>query len=206
MARRMQAAATVPMFTSRVMVDVSRLRSRVQQARVSNANASFTGLLLVEVVRQLKEVPRLTASYDFEGFRVRYPKDIGVGIAVDSPRGLVVPVVPSVFTLTEEQLIDGVADVVVRARAGDRDAVLFSGGAFTITNIAGLGVHGGTPVINVPQVAILGVSTARQVPVVRDGEIRVGEEAEFCLGVDHRAGDGALAAQFLTGLRQALER
>lgn len=198
MARRMQRAADVPIATSHVLLDVEPALALVKELRAEHPELTFTTLVVAAVAKGLVQHPDVAAVVDYEQMRRYLPEDPGIGVAVDSPRGLVVPVVPGATRASFGGIVSEVKRVVERARSGDRSMDQFTGGHFSITNIAAGGVHGGVPIMNVPQIAILGVGTARETPVVRDGEIVVGRVAQFTIALDHRALDGMTAAAFLT--------
>lgn len=198
MARRMQLAADVPIATEHVLVDVDAALALVKDVRPELPDLTFTTLLVAAVARGLAAYPDIAAVVDLDKMRRHIPADPGIGVAVDSPRGLVVVVVRDAIGKKLADLTTSVKAVVDRGRAGDRDPELYRGGHFSISNIAVGGVHGGQPIPNVPQIAILGVGSARETPVVRGGEIVVGRVAQFTMALDHRALDGMTAAAFLT--------
>jgi pyruvate dehydrogenase E2 component (dihydrolipoamide acetyltransferase) len=129
-----------------------------------------------------------------------------IGIAIQTADGLVAPVVRDPTGLNVDELAERIAHLADRARSKQLEASDFEGGTFTVTNLGSLGVEGFTPIIAIPQVAILGVGAARRVPVVdAHGEIIAGHEMTLSLTFDHAFVDGAPAAAFLQRLRQALE-
>ncbi len=128
-----------------------------------------------------------------------------VGIAVAAPQGLVVPVVRSVERLTLAEIAAGRADVVGRARDNKLTTDDLDGGTFTISNLGMFGVEQFVAVLNPPQAAILAVGAAVDTPVARDGAVVVRPMLTMTLTVDHRAVDGAEAADFLRTVKQLVE-
>lgn len=205
MARRMAAAADIPLASLDLQADVTHLLGHVQGLRRLYPKITVTTVLVAAVAGALQDQPMLASVIDYDEMRRHVPSEPGIGVAVDSERGLVVPVIRNVASVSSGALVEEVASTLERARSGDRDPELYSGGHFTITNMAQAGVHGGRPIVNVPQVAILGVGTAQERPVVQDGEIRVGRVCELTLSLDHRALDGMTGSRFLVAVAQSLE-
>lgn len=194
MARRM-SEAIAPLAAQFVDVRVDAALEQVSSMRADGLPATFNAVVVHAVLVALREHPRVAAELDYSGFRRRLTDDPGVGIAVDSPRGLVVPV----FRSTSGELTEIVTELdtlVTAVRSGAANPELFRGANFTISNIGGLGIHGGFPTPNPPQPAILGVASAREVPVVENGQIEVRTVSSFTLALDHRALDGITAARF----------
>jgi pyruvate dehydrogenase E2 component (dihydrolipoamide acetyltransferase) len=134
---------------------------------------------------------------DFDKGNIIYKNYYNIGIAVSTEDGLVVPVIRDADKLSIKDLSRAVAEIAVKAR--DRKLTLddMKDGTFTITNYGALGGWFGVPVINYPQVGILGIGRINQQPVVAEGEIKVGNVMPLSLSVDHRMVDGAEATEFL---------
>ena len=130
---------------------------------------------------------------------------VHVGIAVDSERGLMVPVIHDADTLGIPQIARALAELAEKARTGKIGVEEMRGGTFTISNLGAIGGTYSTPVINVPEVAILLVGRSRQMPVVYDGEINIRLMMPLSLSYDHRLVDGAVAARFLNDVKGYLE-
>ena len=130
---------------------------------------------------------------------------IDIGLAVDTEAGLVVPVVRDPAGTSLKSLRQTVTDLADRARSRQLAAAEMSGGVFTITNLGGHGIDAFTPILNLPQAAILGIGRIREVLVVRGEEIVPGEEIALSLTFDHRVLDGAPAATFLAELVRGIE-
>jgi 2-oxoglutarate dehydrogenase E2 component (dihydrolipoamide succinyltransferase) len=141
----------------------------------------------------------------FDGMSVVYKKDVNVGIAVALETGLIVPVIRNAGQLNLTDLSRAIADVAERARARQLKADEVHGGTFTITNPGGFGAQFGMPIINQPQVAILGIGTIEKRPIVLDDAIAIQTMAYLTLGFDHRLIDGSVADAFMADIKQGLE-
>jgi pyruvate dehydrogenase E2 component (dihydrolipoamide acetyltransferase) len=206
MARRMERVAAAPIATEFSFVDVSAALAEVERLRADGVPATFTAVVLAAVGRGLAEYPEVAAEVDYEQWKRRIPDSINVGVAVASERGLVVPVVRAVDNKPLNELCSELASLVRAVREGSADRTLFADGYFSITNIGTLPVHGGNPLPNLPQIAILGVSSSREVPVAVDGEVRISTQAVFTIALDHRALDGITAARFLAAVKRYVEQ
>ena len=165
----------------------------------------YNDLLGVIVARALREFPYVNTRLNPSGDAIKRLPYVNLGMAVDTERGLLVPVIRDAdqkglraFGTEFRQLVD-------RARIGKSLPDDLSGGTFTITNLGMLGVDAFTPVINLPEAAILGVGRILPKPVVRDGEVVVRQMWTLSLVFDHRLVDGAPAARFLQRIRQLIE-
>ena len=145
----------------------------------------------------------INASID--GDNVVYKRDINLGIAVALENGLIVPVVKRADELNMLGLSRAIADVADRARAKKLNPDEVHGGTFTITNPGNFGAQFGLPIINQPQVAILGVGTIEKRPVVIDDMIGIRLMGYLTLGYDHRLVDGAVADQFMADVKKGIE-
>jgi 2-oxoglutarate dehydrogenase E2 component (dihydrolipoamide succinyltransferase) len=155
-------------------------------------------------VSALKAFPILNAS--IAGDKIVYKKDINIGIAVALDWGLIVPVIKNADTLSLVGLAKAVHDLATRARNKQLKPEEVQGGTFTITNPGVFGSLFGTPVINQPQVAILGIGRITKRPVVvEDDAIAIRAMAYFSLSFDHRLIDGAIADQFMAHVKRTLE-
>jgi 2-oxoglutarate dehydrogenase E2 component (dihydrolipoamide succinyltransferase) len=154
-------------------------------------------------VDALRAVPVVNASID--GDQVVFHKNINIGIAVALDWGLIVPVVKNADERNLLGLTRAIADLANRARVKQLKPDEVSGGTFTITNPGVFGALFGMPIINQPQVAILGVGAVEKRPVVIDDAIAIRPMAYLTLGYDHRLIDGAVADQFLSHVKRALE-
>jgi pyruvate dehydrogenase E2 component (dihydrolipoamide acetyltransferase) len=215
-ARRMvESLQTSAQLTTVVEADVtmiSRLRDRAKadfEAR-EGVKLSFLPFFALATVEALKTHPRLNAVIDTEAGQVTYHDAEHLGIAVDTERGLMVPVVQNAGDLNIGGLARKIADLAARTRAGQVSPDDLAGGTFTLTNTGSRGALFDTPIINQPQVAILGTgSVVKRAVVVEDpalGEvITVRSMVYLALTYDHRLVDGADAARFLATVKDRLE-
>ncbi len=167
----------------------------------TGARLTYTDLLVEAVARLLGEHPRLNATLDGDG--VRRHRRVAVGVAVALEDGLIVPVIHDVQAKSLEEIVRARVDLAERARVGDLAAEEVADATFTITNLGGFGTDVFTPILNLPQVAILGVGRIAERAVAVDGDVIVRPTVWLSLTVDHRAVDGAPAAAFLHALAGA---
>jgi 2-oxoglutarate dehydrogenase E2 component (dihydrolipoamide succinyltransferase) len=187
------------------MTRVARLRERHKADFQTRYGFSLTYLPFVVRASSvaLREFPALNASLD--GGNVIYHNEIHIGIAVALENGLIVPVIRGADEKNVLGIQRSIADLAARARSRQLKPDEVQGGTFSITNFGGFGSLIGTPIINQPQVAILGVGTVDKTPVVVDDAIAIRSICHLSLSFDHRLIDGALADRFMTRLKQALE-
>jgi len=176
-----------------------------RKAEFERAGTKLTYLSFITkaVVEALREMPTVNASVD--GENIVYHKDINIGIAVALDWGLIVPVIRHADEKNLVGLSRAIIDLAGRARAKQLKPDEVSGGTFTITNPGVFGALLGTPIINQPQVAILGVGNVEKRPVVIDDAIAIRPMAYLTLGYDHRVIDGAVADQFMSHVKRSLE-
>lgn len=157
------------------------------------------------VAASLRQHPVLNASIDDENEQVVYKEYVNLGIAVDTPRGLVVPVMRAVDRMTIGQIAGELTNLAGKARDVSFGIEDLRGGTFTISNLGAVGGTYSTPVINHPEVAILLLGRSRWMPVVRDGKLETRFMMPLSLSYDHRIVDGAAAARFLNQVIDYLE-
>src|SRR5436190_4654642 len=176
--------------------------SRIEEAR---GGMSYLPFVARAVVAALREFPMLNAT--LEGDRLTVHEDVNLGIAVSlGEEGLIVPVVKDAHELSHEGLATRIKDLAQRARAKRLTPDEVSGGTFTITNPGAFGALLATPIINQPQVAILDLEAVTKRAVVVNGDsIAIRPMTYLCMSWDHRALDGAVAAQFLSAVRKHIE-
>ena len=184
-------------------IDQLRHKYRAAYEERSGVRLTYLPFILKATVDALKAFPVLNAS--IEGDNVLYRKDINLGIAVSLDWGLIVPVIHGADEKNVLGLARAVSDLADRARAKKLKVDEVQGGTFTITNPGVFGSLFGTPIINQPQVAILGIGTIEKRPVVRDEAIAIRTMAYFCLSFDHRLVDGADADRFMAQLKKGLQ-
>jgi pyruvate dehydrogenase E2 component (dihydrolipoamide acetyltransferase) len=157
------------------------------------------------LVKTLREFPLFNASIDDEKQEIVLKKSINMGIAVAAPQGLVVPVVKGVDGKDLFGLAADINALAEKVRANKIDVASLQGGTFTITNIGPIGGLFATPIVNHPEVAILGLMKMQKRPVVIDGGIFARDMMNLVLSFDHRIVDGSDAAQFMNTLVAQLE-
>ena len=183
----------------------ARLRDR-RKADYEQAGAKLTYLAFIAraALDALAEVPVVNASFD--GDSIAYRQDVGLGIAVALDDGLIVPVIKRAQGMSVMELSRGIADLAERARNRRLMPGEVEGGTFTITNHGSFGSLLGMPIINQPQLAILGVGVVEKRPVAVDDAIAVRLRAYLTLGFDHRIIDGAVADRFMAAVRRNIEQ
>ena len=204
----------IPHVTHADVADVTELdefrRKHKADIEKQGGSLSLTVFALKAVVAALKAHPRFNASLDTGKSEIVLKHYHHIGVAVDTDRGLIVPVIRDVDRKSITELAMELDGLVRRAREGKTDREELTGGTFTITNIGPLGGTGFAPIINYPQVAILGMARARLQPVVRGDtdqyEIVPRLMLPLILGFDHRVVDGADAARFMNVIIEVLER
>ncbi|MGZ5410327.1 MAG: 2-oxoglutarate dehydrogenase, E2 component, dihydrolipoamide succinyltransferase, partial [Aeromicrobium sp.] len=215
-ATRMQASLqNSAQLTTVLEVDVTeiaRLRAKHKDAffEREGVKLSYLPFFAKAAVEALKTYPQVNCSLDIEAGTVTYPAGEHLGIAVDTEKGLIVPVIKDTGDLSIAGIARKVADVAERTRNNKISPDELSGGTFTITNTGSRGALFDTPIINQPQVAILGTGAVVKRPVVIDdpniGEsIAVRNMVYLALTYDHRIVDGSDAARFLTNIKERLE-
>jgi pyruvate dehydrogenase E2 component (dihydrolipoamide acetyltransferase) len=184
---------------------VERLR-QLHKARyeADGAKLTYMAFIVKSVASALRRFPIVNASLD--GSNVIFKRDINIGIAVALDAGLIVPVVKGAADLQLADLSRAILDLAERARTKQLKADDVHGGTFTITNPGGFGAQFGMPIINQPQVAILGVGTIEKRPIVIDDAIAIRTMGYLTLGFDHRLIDGAVADAFMADIKQGLEQ
>jgi pyruvate dehydrogenase E2 component (dihydrolipoamide acetyltransferase) len=197
---------TVPMVTQHDAADITDLeagRKRIVDGLPKGAaKVTMTVLAVKAVVAALKEFPRFNSSFDMNAGELILKRYYAVGIAVDTERGLVVPVIRDADKKSIRDLASEVAGLADKARAGKLGIDEMRGGTFTITNLGGIGGTAFTPIVNYPEVAILGLSRSALQPVVKDGQVVPRLMMPMSLTYDHRVIDGADGARFTTRLAQ----
>jgi pyruvate dehydrogenase E2 component (dihydrolipoamide acetyltransferase) len=179
----------------------TKLKRKALQAGIKLTPLAF---ILRACVKALQEFPLFNASLDPTGANLVVKKYIHVGFAADTPNGLVVPVVRDANRKDVYEIARQLGELSEKARAGKLSAGEMQGGSFTISSLGGIGGTAFTPIINAPEVAILGVSRSAMKPVFRGGAFVPRLILPLSLSYDHRVIDGASAARFTTFLAQAL--
>ncbi len=205
------AWSSVPLVTQFDKADTGEfetLRKRYKaRAEAAGTKLTPTAVLLKMVVGALKKYPKFNASLDLENNEVVYKEYVNVGVAVDTERGLLVPVIRDVDKKGILQLAKELGDIAEKARARKLGPEDMQGGNFSISNLGGIGGTGFTPIVNPPDVAILGVARGSVEPVwdAEAGEFKPRTMMPLSLSYDHRLIDGADAARFLRLICETIE-
>jgi pyruvate dehydrogenase E2 component (dihydrolipoamide acetyltransferase) len=205
-----EAWNTVPHVTQHDRADITeleQLRSRfAAKAEEAGGKMTVTAIALKVCASALKVFPHVNASIDMAKEEVIYKQYINIGVAVDTEHGLLVPVIKDVDRKNIIDLAVELTDVSKRARARKLKPEEMEGGTFTITNLGGIGGTSFTPIVNHPEVAILGMTRSSMQPVWNGTEFRPRLVLPLSLSYDHRLVDGADAARFLRWIAEALEQ
>lgn len=198
----------VPHVTQFDDADITELeafrKSAQADAERQGVKLTFVSFLLAAVAAALREMPRFNSSLAPDGQTLILKKYINIGVAVDTPAGLVVPVIRDVSGKRVLELAAELAEASERARAGKLTMRDIQGGTFTLSSLGGIGGTAFTPIVNAPEVAILGVSRASMQPVWHDDAFVPRLLLPLSLSYDHRVIDGAAAARFTRLLARLL--
>ena len=201
----------VTQFDSADVTELESLRSRFSERQDgSAAKITVTAIALKVVAAALRKFPQFAASIDMANRQVIYKHYFNIGVAVDTSYGLVVPVVRDADQKSIPDLAGELSEVSQRAREKKLSLEEMSGGVFTITNLGGIGGTGFSPIVNYPEVAILGISRLSVEPRLAEGQsggsFQPRKILPLSLSYDHRLIDGADAARFLRWVAEALEQ
>lgn len=208
-AKMYESWETVPRVTNFDDANVTDLEQIRQSSKADYAEKGIKltsmPFLIKSVAMSLKEHPTINATIDMDAGQVIYKQYINVGIAVDTERGLVVPSLRNSDKLSIPDIARNLATMADKVRTGDFSVDELRGGTFTISNLGAIGGTYSTPIINVPEVAILLVGRSRKMPVVVNDEIKIRLMMPLSLSYDHRLVDGGTAARFLNEVISYLE-
>ena len=195
----------VTQFDEADITELEATRAKLKE-RAASRGVKLTPLAFVlrAVVRTLQKLPKFNASLDATGENLVVKKYMHLGFAADTPNGLLVPVIRDADKKDVYELAGALASLSEKARAGKLSAAEMQGGCFTISSLGGIGGTAFTPIINAPELAILGVSRASIRPVYRDGALVPRTILPLSLSYDHRVIDGADGARFAAALVSAL--
>jgi pyruvate dehydrogenase E2 component (dihydrolipoamide acetyltransferase) len=188
------------------MTEIVQLREKSKEsAEKRGVKLTYLPFIIKALIPALKQYPYANATLDDESEEIILKKYYNIGIATNTEQGLIVPVVRDADHKSITQLADEIARLSERARAGELTLDEIQGSTFTMTNVGSIGGVFATPIINYPEVAILGVHKITKRPVVRDNQIVIRDMTYLSLSFDHRVLDGALAAEFMNVIKQYLE-
>ena len=198
----------IPHFTYVDEIDVTKLealRADLNDTRGDKPKLTMLPLLILAICRALPEFPMINARYDEEAGVVTRHGSVHLGIATQTPGGLMVPVLRDAQERNIWQLAGEIARLAEAARSGSASAAELSGSTLTLTSLGPLGGIVSTPVINRPEVAIIGPNKVVERPVVRDGRVVIAKMMNLSISCDHRVVDGHDAASFVQAVRRLIE-
>ena len=203
------AWGTIPHVTNFDKADITELeklrKQHASKAEAAGGKLTITAILLKIAAGALKQFPQFCASVDMERAEIIYKRYYHIGVAVDTPQGLIVPVIRNVDQKNITELATELNQAVEKARNRKLGLEEMQGGTFTISNLGNIGGTNFAPIINSPEVAILGVSRSQIEPVFIDDQFQPRLMLPLALSYDHRLIDGADAARFLRRLIDVLE-
>lgn len=186
--------------------DLVALRKKLKsQAADAGVKLTYIPFIMKALVSVFREFPTVNAVMNEADFAMVVRGEVNIGIATDTPQGLYVPVIKNVEQKSILELAAEIADLTQRTREGRVQISELTGGTFTITSVGNIGGRFATPIINHPEVAILGVNQIHDRPMVIDGEIVARKMMYLSPSFDHRVIDGAVAARFVSALKRILE-
>lgn len=193
--------AIIPHFTLMDEADVTQLvtmrESLKDFAEKNGTKITYLPIVMKALIATIKEYPQFNASIDDAASQIVYKKYFNIGFAADTPNGLVVPVIKNADQKTILEISKEIIELSKRARDGKLKPDDMKGGTITITNIGSIGGTYATPIINHPEVAILGMYKIQDKPVLKDGAVAFIKAMNYTVTADHRLIDGAVAANFL---------
>jgi pyruvate dehydrogenase E2 component (dihydrolipoamide acetyltransferase) len=205
-----EAWTTIPHVTQQDKADITeleQLRARfAPKAQEAGGKMTVTAIALKVCASALKVFPQFNASIDMAKEEIIYKQFINIGVAVDTDRGLLVPVLRDVDKKNIVELAAELTQLSKKARDKKITPAEMEGGTFTITNLGGVGGTGFSPIVNFPEVAILGLSRSSMEPVWMNGKFEPRQVLPLSLSYDHRLIDGADAARFLRWIAEAFEQ
>lgn len=206
--RMTQSRFTIPHTTAMDEIDISKLddfRKRYKDLLLEeDVKLTYLPFIIKAVIVALKKFPEFNSSLDEVNEEIVLKYFYNIGIATDTDRGLMVPVVKDADKLSIVELAKAVESVSSRAKENKSELQELRGGTFTITNYGSIGGHFGIPIINYPESAILGLGRVVKKPIVRDDEIVIAKVLPVSLSYDHRTIDGASGSHFINLLKELL--
>ena len=200
----LNSVQTSPTVTFNLSIDMTEMKHYREQLKAEEIKVSYTDLLVKFVSKALTEFPLLNCSVVDN--KIVYKHYINMGVAVALDNGLVVPNIVDADKKSLQEISAEVKELAKLAREGKLPPEKLRGGTFTITNLGMYGIESFSPIINQPEVAILGVNTMEDKVVVRNGEICIRPMMNLSLTADHRVVDGSVAAQFLQRVKSLMEK
>ena len=206
MLKSLQTTAQVTHVDEADMTELVQLREAFKgSAEKRGVRLTYLPFIIKALVPALKEFPYVNSSLDEQNGNIVLKKYYNIGIATDTEQGLVVPVVKSVDTKDIFELAAEIERLADKARHGQLTLDEVHGSTFTITNVGAIGGIFATPIINLPEVAIMGLHKITRRPVVRDGKVEIRDMTYLSLTFDHRVVDGAYAARFTSRVIETIQ-
>ncbi len=196
----------LPMVTQHDEADITDMEDFRKSNNAGKPEIKLTGLVFIikALVSALKQFPQFNSSLSADGQSLIFKKYVNIGIAVETPNGLVVPVIRGADTMSLNALSEQLVELSGKAREGKLPPASMQGGSMSISSLGGIGGTAFTPIVNAPEVAILGVSRSKMQPVWQGNEFVPRLMLPLDLTYDHRVIDGAEAARFLVAITQSL--
>jgi pyruvate dehydrogenase E2 component (dihydrolipoamide acetyltransferase) len=189
------------------VTELAKIRTDAKKAFADQGvNITYLPFIMKAVVAAMRQFPSMNSSLDEVTNELVIKKYFNFGIATDTDNGLLVPVIKDVDRKSIGELAGDLQNLAARTRDGKVTVEDLSGGTFTITNAGNIGGLFATPVINFPEVAILGVHAIKETPVVRNGAIVIGKKMYLSVSIDHRLVDGATGARWMNVIKEHLEQ
>ena len=200
-----QSAAHMTLFEEVEISELIAVREKLKKPFAEkNTKLTYLSFIVKATVLTLKQYRQLNSQLDMENDRMIYKNRFNIGIAVDTPEGLVVPVIKDADKLSILQIARKITELTDKARERKLSMDDMKDGTFTLTNYGSIGGIYATPVINYPQAGILGIGRIVKKPVVKDNQINVGNVLPLSLSVDHRIVDGGEASRFMNQIMEYL--
>jgi len=198
-------AAHMTVFDEVEISELAKIRTKYKEKyEAKNVKLTYLAFVLKATALSLKKFKALNSEMDLENNKMIYKKFYNIGIAVDTEKGLVVPVIKNVDKLSIFEIAKAIQDISEKARTGKLAMEDFKDGTFTITSYGSIGGKFAVPIINYPQAAILGIGRVSKQPVVIKDELKVGLTMPLSLSVDHRITDGGEATRFINSMMNYL--
>ena len=194
---------TCPAVTYDIKVDLSNMSKIREEYKEKNIKISYTDVLIYMLSQTLGDFPVLNSSVDGENITIK--ENINIGVAVATDDGLLVPVIKDANKKAIEEISTNLKELAQDAKEGTLSPDYLVDGTFTITNLGMYGVESFSPIINLPEVAILGIGAIKKEIIEIDNGFAFKPFMKLCLSADHRVIDGAVAAQFLSKLKNNIE-
>lgn len=201
MGKQMVKSWEAPQFTHFTVINCEQM---ITYRKNLPFKVSYTTILIKAVADTIAEYPIMNSSWD-DGTKIIQNENINMGVAVDTKRGLLVPVIRDADKLSLEEISQCMEDIKNKSGKGNFTVNDLSGGTFVVSNLGMFNITSFTAIVNAPNSAIISAGKMEEVPLVKNGEIVSGKTMTIALNMDHRVIDGATGAKFLTAFAERLE-